>query len=576
MRGLRVSYYWVGIMFLLFAAFVLVSPSSQSIAQSSEENSAVKADMVVIDTMKEYVKDEMPPVVFYHDKHTTALKDVEQPCLSCHVADEETKELDFSYMKIEDEVEPGGMMDAFHENCLACHTEYTDLGKDSGPATGECRTCHSEKSVVEMERSMDMDKVLHYRHVVAKEIPEVAVPGQQAENCGVCHHRYDKDLGKLVPENQEEGNCAYCHEEEAYILEGTEDVEVAGLKDASHLSCVNCHRNLKIQNAENNGPLECSSCHGLVEKKQIQANNEKVLQELGGKLPRLERGQPDAALITAVEPKDYLALPKDDRPRTYPPVAFNHVAHEEAVESCSSCHHESMQTCNTCHTIEGKEKGGFVQIGDAMHDPESTLSCIGCHNQEKQDPLCAGCHAMMPSPAAASEESCIQCHDENASMGMDLMVLSKEQQNEAAKTMLDMRVMKPGLYPEDELPDVIQIDAIKGDEYKPAEYPHKRILNYLADKTGESGLGAYFHSDEGVLCQSCHHYSPPSKNPPSCASCHGKPFDENTPNRPGLMAAYHGQCMSCHTAMGIEGKEITKGEPVPANTDCTGCHAEKN
>jgi hypothetical protein len=34
--------------------------------------------------------------------------------------------------------------------------------------------------------------------------------------------------------------------------------------------------------------------------------------------------------------------------------------------------------------------------------------------------------------------------------------------------------------------------------------------------------------------------------------------------------------MDCHTAMGIEGKEITRGEPVPANTDCTGCHAEKN
>lgn len=576
MRGLRVSYYWVGIMFLLFAAFVLVSPSSQSIAQSSEENSAGKADMVVIDTMKEYVKDEMPPVVFYHDKHTTALEDVEQPCLSCHVADEETREIDFAYMNIEAEVDPAGMKDAFHEGCLSCHAEYTAKGEDSGPAAGECRTCHSEQAVAEVERTMDMDKVLHYRHIEAKEIPEVEVPGQEAENCGVCHHRYDKDLDKLVPENQEEGNCAYCHEEKAYILEGAEDVEVAGLKDASHLSCVNCHRTLKIQKAENTGPLDCASCHGMVEKKQIQANNEKFLQELGGKLPRLERGQPDAALVTAMEPKDYLALSEDDRPRTYPPVAFNHLAHEEAVESCSSCHHESMQTCNTCHTIEGKEEGGFVQIGDAMHDPESSLSCIGCHNQEKRDSLCAGCHSMMPSPAAASEESCIQCHDENASMGMNLMVLSKEQQNEAARNMLEVRVMKPGLYPEDELPDVIQIDAIKSDEYKPAEYPHKRILNYLAQKTGESGLGAYFHNEEGVLCQSCHHYSPPSKNPPSCASCHGKPFDENTPNRPGLMAAYHGQCMSCHTAMGIEGQEITKGEPVPANTDCTGCHAEKN
>jgi len=49
-------------------------------------------------------------------------------------------------------------------------------------------------------------------------------------------------------------------------------------------------------------------------------------------------------------------------------------------------------------------------------------------------------------------------------------------------------------------------------------------------------------------------------------NCHGQGFDSKQPARPGLKAAYHGQCMGCHKSMALK---------KPLNTDCVGCHKEK-
>jgi hypothetical protein len=45
-----------------------------------------------------------------------------------------------------------------------------------------------------------------------------------------------------------------------------------------------------------------------------------------------------------------------------------------------------------------------------------------------------------------------------------------------------------------------------------------------------------------------------------CSACHQEPFQKDHPERLGLKAAYHQQCMGCH-------KEMDKG-PI----DCAGCH----
>jgi hypothetical protein len=65
-------------------------------------------------------------------------------------------------------------------------------------------------------------------------------------------------------------------------------------------------------------------------------------------------------------------------------------------------------------------------------------------------------------------------------------------------------------------------------------------------------------------CSKCHHLRPADPETPetvACSSCHQKAFDPDIPERVGLKAAYHLQCMTCH-------QDMKKG-PV----DCLGCHS---
>jgi len=81
----------------------------------------------------------------------------------------------------------------------------------------------------------------------------------------------------------------------------------------------------------------------------------------------------------------------------------------------------------------------------------------------------------------------------------------------------------------------------------------------------DNKLAGYFHAEKGTVCQSCHHNSPLDKQPPHCGSCHGKPFDERNILKPGIIGAYHQQCMGCHQVLKLE---------KPKSTGCTDCHEE--
>jgi len=64
-------------------------------------------------------------------------------------------------------------------------------------------------------------------------------------------------------------------------------------------------------------------------------------------------------------------------------------------------------------------------------------------------------------------------------------------------------------------------------------------------------------------CALCHHYRPVDESASEttrCSACHQEPFQKDHPERLGLKAAYHQQCMGCH-------REMDKG-PI----DCAGCH----
>ncbi|ROQ89823.1 tetrathionate reductase family octaheme c-type cytochrome [Desulfosoma caldarium] len=82
------------------------------------------------------------------------------------------------------------------------------------------------------------------------------------------------------------------------------------------------------------------------------------------------------------------------------------------------------------------------------------------------------------------------------------------------------------------------------------------------------GYVRFMHKKHAVVvgdCTVCHHYrpkDPAAKETTRCSACHQKAFQAGMPERPGLKAAYHLQCVGCHM-------ERDKG-PV----GCTECHAK--
>lgn len=219
-------------------------------------------------------------------------------------------------------------------------------------------------------------------------------------------------------------------------------------------------------------------------------------------------------------------------------VVFNHKKHSDALkDNCDACHHTGSQDpCSQCHTSQGSPDGGNIQLSQAMHSAQAKQSCVGCHQTETKKPQCAGCHHhIAPGPR---QSNCAVCHKDPKAAPCPV-------QTPAA-------------------PDTVEIGSLSK-KYGPCTFDHAAHIQALKD-AAKGDLAKAFHSNDAALCQGCHHHTPVGETPPKCGTCHGKPFQEQDPSRPGLMAAYHIQCNQCHKAMGVE--------PVAA-TDCTGCHSPK-
>lgn len=96
-------------------------------------------------------------------------------------------------------------------------------------------------------------------------------------------------------------------------------------------------------------------------------------------------------------------------------------------------------------------------------------------------------------------------------------------------------------------------------------------------------------------CAVCHHYrplEPGAEETVRCSACHQESFNPEAPERPGLTAAYHLQCMGCHEDMnkgplGCQGCHLKnvpdhsalvelKADPEPweVTAECLRCHEE--
>lgn len=537
------------------AVFLSAAPEGAVGAKSPEGRS----DIIIIDDMSALGKLELPGVTFEHDKHTEALAKQGKDCASCHP---ENTDPDlsanwiykFKRAQVADYAEA---KEIYHSGCLSCHQEDADAGRPSGPLAAECRSCHNPAPTPSDRREMNMNKYLHSMHIEDEYIrPEKA--GEDA-NCSACHHVFDPQNAAthLTYKKHEEDACRACHLAEPTPNPEDAKLIIPSLKTAAHDACLSCHFDLAKQHGpDKSGPYDCAGCHSPA----AQADIAKLRP---AKLARLDRGQPDSAMLLPLPPG-----PKGDLKGSMSPVPFDHKIHEEAADSCRVCHHDGrIASCSSCHSLAGTEKGRFVNLAEAMHKVDSERSCVGCHNIQTRQAVCAGCHD--PMPRAQSQQSCASCHvtpvgvTEAQATDGSLLRLDKELLDRMAAATLRERSRDRAVINMRDVPEKVVIGVI-ANEYKPAELPHRKIVQKLTEGMLDNKLAQSFHREVTTMCQGCHHNSPPSLTPPKCASCHAAGEAPGPDGRPPLKVAYHNQCMGCHSAMKIE---------KPANTDCAGCHA---
>lgn len=532
---------WTG-MIASVAIVLLVGAGVYGVTTPEDGQPNLRADIVTIDTMKMFGRLERPPVLFLHDQHTQALKLDGKDCSACHLKDDKGR-LSRKYQRLED-TDRQAVMNIYHDNCIACHTEIQAAGRKSGPLT--CGGCHAKApSVASAWESIGLDKSLHYRHLKAAKADN--------KDCGLCHHAYNEQTKTLFYDKGKEGSCRYCHKEM------TEENRMS-MREAAHMGCIACHQETAAKKKDT-GPVECTGCHDAQAQLAIAVAED---------IPRMERNQPNQIFVKSgkdVKRTDGVS------PLRANAVPFNHLKHEQYNDTCIVCHHASLSSCNDCHTLTGHKDGNYVKLADAMHMIGDNASCIGCHATAQKDPNCSGCHAFMETSRQQEEpDACRQCHMETAPLAGELT--GSEAEKMMAAMLLESRTPVAGTYPQTDIPEKFTInkvdmpETVKIDQlsatYEAVEMPHQKIVNTLVNRIGDSQLAAYFHSDPGTICQGCHHNSPVSKKPPQCASCHGKPFDAKNLHAPGLLGAYHRQCMGCHEQM-----ELTK------LNECSACHKEK-
>ena len=512
---------------ILFA--VVWCASVQGAAQMPQMAEEPRADLITIDTLKTFGPLERPPVFFKHDKHTDALAKQNKDCSVCHLSSEKGQSIKFKRLV---ETNKKAVMEIYHTDCISCHKETSAADLKSGPVT--CGECHLEHAPVASNwQPIGMDKSLHYRHVKSQE-----------NKCEKCHHDYNTLTKSLFYAKGEEGTCRYCHKDV------TEENRIS-LRLAAHQGCVECHRTQLAQKRDA-GPLQCSGCHDPEEQQMIE-----VVKDV----PRMQRNQPDTVFVKRTTKATPVEATSPNTPMSM--VPFNHKAHEQYNTSCRVCHHADLNTCAQCHTPIGSKDGNFVNSQQAMHQLRTEQSCVGCHSIQQQAPQCAGCHYTINPSVKQKTENCLACHVMPPE-GADVAASTLDDK-EQAKLLLDARPSVTATYADADVPEIVEIKALSY-QYGPAELPHRKIVRALEKASRESKLASYFHREPGTLCQGCHHHSPAAKKPPQCSSCHGQPFDAKKLDRPGLMAAYHQQCMDCHAKMQLE---------KPAATDCIACHKKK-
>jgi hypothetical protein len=501
-------------------AFFVLSREIYSSAKSGKPDGKPGKQLIIAHT-EIFGRLERPHVFFDHARHSEAYE--KEGCETCHPAvTEEDLFFEHPFKAVRKDEE--SVKNAYHEKCINCHQKRIDEKKKSGPVT--CGECHVRRSV-HLESSfpvVEFDFAHHDQHV-----------GKLKSKCDPCHHSYDKEEKELVYEQGTEQSCTYCHDDKKKsgpsLAAERGLIEEKGLtmRKVSHARCVNCHL-FYLKKGLKAGPLECSRCH---------TGQYKSIQELMN-VPRPDRDQPKKPFITIEDGK-------------MKGVLFDHAYHEKNSRTCRECHHETLNACKKCHGLAGSPEGNRINVSGAYHNTLSHMGCAGCHRIKKSGKDCAGCHRHLLDIDLRSKgpqkSVCAVCHSGKRE-GMTPV---------GPIAISGLRTEK--------VPEKVTIKILEK-EYKPSEFPHRKVVQKLIEISNESKMATYFHRNMQTICEGCHHQSRADAEavkgkPPYCRNCHSITFDIRNLNRPRLLAAYHRQCLGCHEKMRLK------------QTGCKDCHKER-
>jgi hypothetical protein len=95
------------------------------------------------------------------------------------------------------------------------------------------------------------------------------------------------------------------------------------------------------------------------------------------------------------------------------------------------------------------------------------------------------------------------------------------------------------VFDKDKVPEKLQIKTLEK-EFKPADFPHQKIVAKLTKISNESSLAKVFHAGVGdqALCSGCHHKTDPAaaqaKKVPTCRM--SQPTFRSAELQPGILA----------------------------------------
>lgn len=220
--------------YMVIVMLVLAAGCNRPEQSSVVENSS--PDMICLDAMRIFSPLERPAVLFPHQIHARALMD-KGGCEVCH--ERSGKTLSFAFVTM-DNLSPRSAMNAWHKQCVGCHEKSLDEKQTVGPLI--CGECHvkGRPAVPDIETLVFYDTY----HEFHEELDG---------GCGLCHHEYDAEKDELYYEEGAESACWDCHEKDA-------GRGMPSIREASHLSCVNCHLETAAQ-ADMALPVDCAGCH---------------------------------------------------------------------------------------------------------------------------------------------------------------------------------------------------------------------------------------------------------------------------------------------------------------------------